>query len=75
MIRNKLEVHNQCCGSGMFIPDPGSGFSPSRIPDPTKKEEVKFFFYLFNFLPTKYELGCWVQFRAFVGALEYRGGR
>ncbi len=30
----------QCCGSGMFIPDPG--FYPSRIPDPktatTKKE-------------------------------------
>ncbi len=24
----------QCCGSGMFIPDPGSWFSPSRIPDP-----------------------------------------
>jgi hypothetical protein len=29
----------QCCGSGMFIPDPGSGFFPSRIrvfpiPDP-----------------------------------------
>jgi len=47
-------------------PDPGSGFSPipdpgSRIPDPTKKEEVKFFiFYLLNFLPMKYwyELGA-----------------
>jgi hypothetical protein len=30
----------QCCGSGMFIPDPGSGsrirpFLSSRIPDPT----------------------------------------
>ncbi len=24
----------QCCGSGMFIPDPGSDFFPSRIPDP-----------------------------------------
>ncbi len=24
----------QCCGSGMFIPDPGSNFFPSRIPDP-----------------------------------------
>ncbi len=21
----------QCCGSGMFIPDPGSDFFPSRI--------------------------------------------
>jgi hypothetical protein len=28
----------QCCGSGMFIPDPD--FSPSRIPDPTKKWEI-----------------------------------
>jgi len=39
---------NQCCGSGMFIPDSGSGLFPipdpvSRIPDPTKKEEVTFF--------------------------------
>jgi hypothetical protein len=24
----------QCCGSGMFIPDPGSDFFPSQIPDP-----------------------------------------
>jgi hypothetical protein len=24
----------ECCGSGMFIPDPGSDFFPSRIPDP-----------------------------------------
>jgi hypothetical protein len=24
----------QCCGSGMFIPDPGSDFFQSRIPDP-----------------------------------------
>jgi hypothetical protein len=24
----------QCGGSGMFIPDPGSDFFPSRIPDP-----------------------------------------
>ncbi len=32
-------LKNQCCGSGMFIPDPGSDFFPSRIrtvciPDP-----------------------------------------
>ncbi len=26
----------QCCGSGMFIPDPGSDFLPSRIPDPNR---------------------------------------
>ena len=45
----------------MFIPDPD--FSLSRtpdlgIPDPTIKEEVHFFCYLFNFLPTitKYKL-------------------
>jgi len=51
----------------MFIPDPGSGFVPildpgSRIPDIGSriqpKEEV-IFFYLFNFLPTKYELGAY----------------
>jgi hypothetical protein len=24
----------QCCGSGMFVPDPGSDFFLSRIPDP-----------------------------------------
>jgi hypothetical protein len=24
----------QCCGSGMFIPEPGSDFFSSRIPDP-----------------------------------------
>ncbi len=27
---------NQWCGSGMFIPDPGSDFFPSRIPDPNR---------------------------------------
>jgi hypothetical protein len=27
-----LATENQCCGSGMFIPDPD--FYPSRIPDP-----------------------------------------
>jgi hypothetical protein len=35
-------AYNQCCGSGMFIPDPD--FYPSRIPDPktvTKEREVK----------------------------------
>ncbi len=26
----------QCCGSGMFIPDPGSDFFPSRIPVPNR---------------------------------------
>jgi hypothetical protein len=32
-------IFKQCCGSGMFIPDPD--FYPSRIPDPTAptKEE------------------------------------
>jgi hypothetical protein len=34
-----LRIKNQCCGSGMFIPDPGSWFLTipdpgSRIPDP-----------------------------------------
>ncbi len=27
----------QCCGSGMFIPEPGQEFVPSRIPDPHKR--------------------------------------
>jgi hypothetical protein len=27
----------QCCGSGMFIPNPGSDFFPSRILDPGSK--------------------------------------
>ncbi len=36
---NQLRIWNQCGGSGMFIPDPGSDFFPSRIrtvaiPDP-----------------------------------------
>jgi hypothetical protein len=36
---NKKISRYQCCGSGMFIPDPtffhpGSELSPSRIPDP-----------------------------------------
>ena len=30
---------NQCCGSGMFIPDPD--FYPSRIPDPKTKTKTK----------------------------------
>ncbi len=29
-----FELRNQCGGSGMFIPDPGSDFFPSRIPNP-----------------------------------------
>ncbi len=48
---------NQCCGSGMFIPDPGSWFLPipdpgSRIPDPksaTKERGEKKFCHTFLF--------------------------
>ncbi len=38
-----ISVHSthQCCGSRMFIPDPGSEFFPSRIPDP--HQEFKYF--------------------------------
>ncbi len=32
--RTTSTPHEQCCGSRMFIPDPGSDFFPSRIPDP-----------------------------------------
>jgi hypothetical protein len=31
-LRSSRQKKNQCCGSGMFIPDPGS-----RIPDPDPK--------------------------------------
>jgi hypothetical protein len=60
----------QCCGSGMFIPDPGSDFFPSRIPDPNclhpgSRILVKEFKY-FNpqkrknwfFSSKKYDPGC-----------------
>jgi hypothetical protein len=32
-----LNVFQQCCGSGMFIPDPGSEFFPSWIPYPPER--------------------------------------
>ncbi len=35
----KYWVQNQCCGSGMFIPDPD--FYPSRIPDTGSKNSNK----------------------------------
>ncbi len=58
MFLQKVGTRNkQCCGSGMFIPDPGSWFLPirdpgSRIPDPKtatkergeKKLDVKPFY-------------------------------
>jgi hypothetical protein len=40
-------LSGQCCGSGMFIPDPG--FFPSRIPDPGSQKTwggKKIFFYI-----------------------------
>jgi hypothetical protein len=43
---HKSVLQNQCCGSGMFIPDPD--FHPSRIPDPTtppKEGEIIFWSY------------------------------
>ncbi len=40
---------DQCCGSGMFIPDPD--FYPSRIPDPKtvpkERDEKKFCYHTF----------------------------
>jgi hypothetical protein len=43
----------QCCGSGMFIPEPDF-FYPCRIPDPTTapKEEGGIFFVLPFFVAT-----------------------
>ncbi len=32
--RTRIDPYMQCGGSGMFIPDPGSDFFPSWIPDP-----------------------------------------
>jgi hypothetical protein len=32
--KNNSLSYSQCCGSEMFIQDPGSDFFPSRIPDP-----------------------------------------
>ncbi len=51
----------QCCGSGMFIPDPGSWFLPipdpgSRIPDPkiaTKERGEKKFDVISFYIATK----------------------
>ncbi len=34
------QQEKQCCGSGMFIPDPESEFFPSRIPDPHQTIQV-----------------------------------
>ncbi len=69
MIYNPVSVGtDQCCGSGTFIPDPGSDFFPSRIrtvsiPDPgsssknwsisTPKKAKKWFF-----SSKKYDPGC-----------------
>jgi hypothetical protein len=46
VLENKMEMKMRCCGSRMFIPDPGSGFfaipdSGSPFPDAKnhKKEE------------------------------------
>jgi hypothetical protein len=35
----------QCCGSGMFIPDPRSDFFLPRIPDPNCLQRIKEFKY------------------------------
>ncbi len=71
MRRSYVDVksfYKQCCGSGMFIPDPGSNFFPSRIrtvsiPDPgsssknlsilTRKKAKKWFL-----SSKKYDPGC-----------------
>jgi hypothetical protein len=59
--------HHQCCGSGMFISDPGSDFFPSRIPDPNcfhpgsriRIKEFKYFNPKKWFLSSrKYDPGC-----------------
>ncbi len=60
-LQELLVIKLQCCGSWMFIPDPGSWFLPnsripdpgSRIPDPktaTKERGEKFFFVIWYLL-------------------------
>ncbi len=36
-VLSRILWENQCCESGMFIPDPGAEFFPFRIPDPGSK--------------------------------------
>ncbi len=58
----KISTYLQCCGSGMFIPDPGSWFLPipdsgSRIPDPntaTKERGEKKFVVIPTFEATNF---------------------
>jgi hypothetical protein len=66
VLRKKGVVGTQCCGSEMFIPDPGSEFFPSRIPDPIffhpgsriRIKELKYFNQKKWFLSTqKYDPG------------------
>jgi hypothetical protein len=52
-----FKIQGKCCGSGMFIPDPGSEFFPSQVRNRIKE------FKCFNpkkwFLSSrKYDLGC-----------------
>ncbi len=39
--QHKFYIQSQRCGSGMFIPDPGSWFLPIPIPDPRSKNSSK----------------------------------
>ncbi len=34
LISRTHDTKKECCGSGMYIPDPGADFFPSRFPDP-----------------------------------------
>ncbi len=53
----KSQNFKQCCGSGMFIPDSGSEFFPSRIPVPHQRILVFFPKKLFR-SSRKYDPGC-----------------
>jgi hypothetical protein len=49
------DTKHQCCGSGMFIPDPD--FYPSRIPDPktaTKERDEKKFVVITFYVATNF---------------------
>jgi hypothetical protein len=58
---NTVECDNQCCGSGMFIPDPnffhpGSRIRMFSIPDPGSRIRIKEFKY---FCPKKWFISSW----------------
>jgi hypothetical protein len=59
-VNSKVLPQDHCCGSGMFIPDPGYDFFPSRIRTVSISVRIKELFYPQKwFLSSrKYDPGC-----------------